>query len=97
MDLRVCTPASLNIDDLAGTIDFALAFAVVHEVPDAKRFLSEIYFSLNRGGVLLFSEPTGHVTEGTFGETLSIAGSIGFRMAEKPGIRRSHSALLVKE
>lgn len=97
MDLRVCTPASLHLDDLAGTIDFALAFAVVHEVPDAKRFLSEIYVSLNKGGVLLFSEPTGHVTEETFGETLSIAGSIGFRMAERPGIRRSLSGLLVKE
>ena len=97
MELRICTPGSLHIDDLAGTIDFALAFAVVHEVPDAKRLLSEIYVSLNKGGVLLFSEPTGHVTEETFGETVSIAGSIGFRMADKPRIRRSLSCLLMKE
>ncbi|MBM2841447.1 MAG: methylase involved in ubiquinone/menaquinone biosynthesis, partial [Bacteroidetes bacterium] len=55
MDLRVCTPASLHIDDLAGTIDFALAFAVVHEVPDAKRLLSEIHAALKTGGHLLLS------------------------------------------
>ncbi|MDP2886294.1 MAG: class I SAM-dependent methyltransferase [Ignavibacteria bacterium] len=97
MDLRVCTPASLHIDDLAGTIDFALAFAVVHEVPDAKRLLSEIHAALNTGGHLLLSEPSGHVSEGAFAKTLSVAESVGFRVAATAAIRRGHSKLLTKE
>jgi ubiquinone/menaquinone biosynthesis C-methylase UbiE len=97
MDLRVCTPESLNIDDLAGTIDFALAFAVVHEVPGAKRFLSEIHAALKTGGHLLLSEPTGHVSEQAFAKTLSIAQSVGFRVADTPAIHRSHSRFLAVE
>src|SRR5208337_3323076 len=79
IELRVCTPTSLGIDDLAQKIDFALVFAVVHEVPDAKRFLSEILRSLRNGGSLLFSEPAGHVSGEAFGGTLSIAETLGFR------------------
>ena len=33
IDPRICTGNSLAVADLAGKIDFALAFAVVHEVP----------------------------------------------------------------
>lgn len=96
IEMRVCTPTSLCIDDLAGRVDFALAFAVVHEVLDAKRFLPEIHASLKQSGLLLFSEPTGHVTKETFNETLSIAQDMGFRAEDPPAIRRSHTALLKK-
>jgi len=97
VELRVCTPTSLGIDDLEEKIDFALLFAVVHEVPDAKRFLSEILRSLRKGGLLLFSEPAGHVSREAFGGTLSIAQLLGFRIADSPKIRRSYSSLWVKE
>ena len=97
IELRVCTPTSLGIDDLAQKIDFALVFAVVHEVPDAKRFLSEILRSLRKGGSLLFSEPSGHVSGEAFGGTLSIAQLLGFRIAGSPKIRSSHSSLWVKD
>jgi ubiquinone/menaquinone biosynthesis C-methylase UbiE len=97
IELRVCTPTSLGIDDLAQKIDFALVFAVVHEVPDAKRFLSEILGSLRKGGLLLFSEPAGHVSREAFGGTLSIAQLLGFRIADSPKIRQSYSSLWVKD
>jgi ubiquinone/menaquinone biosynthesis C-methylase UbiE len=97
MELRVCTPASLHIDDLAGTIDFALAFAVLHEVPDTERVFSEIHAALKTGGHLLLSEPSGHVSERAFAKTLSVAQSLGFRVAGTPAIRRSHSKLLANE
>ena len=97
IELRVCTPASLCIDDLAEKVDFALLFAVVHEVPEAKQFLSEIQRSLRKGGLLLFSEPAGHVSREAFGGTLSIAPMLGFRIAGSPKIRSSRSSLWVKD
>jgi ubiquinone/menaquinone biosynthesis C-methylase UbiE len=97
IELRVCTPTSLGIDDLAETIDFALVFAVVHEVPDAKQFLSEIQRSLRKGGSLLFSEPAGHVSREAFEGTLATAQNLGFRVADSPKIRGSHSSLWVKD
>jgi ubiquinone/menaquinone biosynthesis C-methylase UbiE len=95
MDLRVCGPNLLCIDDLAGSIDFALAFAVVHEVPDAKSILTEIYAALRRRGASLLSEPTGLVSENAFEDTLSLALSTGFRVTDTTRIRRNHSRQLV--
>jgi len=97
IELRVCTPTSLGIDDLAEKVNFALVFAVVHEVPDAKRFLSEIQRSLGKGGLLLFSEPAGHVSRKAFEDTLATAQILGFRIADSPKITRSYSSLWVKD
>jgi ubiquinone/menaquinone biosynthesis C-methylase UbiE len=96
IELRVCTPTSVCIDDLAEKVDFALVFAVVHEVPDAKQFLSEIQKSLRRGGLLLFSEPVGHVSREAFENTLASAPSLGFRIVDSPKIRRSYSSVWVR-
>jgi ubiquinone/menaquinone biosynthesis C-methylase UbiE len=96
MEMRVCTAQSLCIDDLAEKIDFAMAFAVVHEVPDQKRFFREIFSAIKRGGFFLLSEPTGHVTTESFEATLSVAGEIGFKKVIVPEIRKSLSALLAK-
>ena len=96
MEMRVCTGKSLMIDDLERKIDFALAFAVVHEVPDAKRFFSEIHASLKCGGLFLFAEPTGHVTKEGFDRSLSLATAAGLTLHDSPVIRRSHAGLLVK-
>ncbi len=96
MEFRVCTPESLSIDDLAGTLDFALAIAVVHEVPDARRFLTGIFNALKKGGSLLFSEPVGHVSGDDFNGSLSLARAVGFEIQSVRKILRSHSALLKK-
>jgi ubiquinone/menaquinone biosynthesis C-methylase UbiE len=97
IELRVCTPTSLGIDDLTEKVNFALVFAVVHEVPDAGKFLSEVQRSLSKDGLLLFSEPTGHVSREAFQDTLATAQRLGFRIADSPKIRRSHSSVWVKQ
>lgn len=97
IELRVNTPASVGIDDLLEKVDFALIFAVLHEVPDAKQFLLEIHRSLRKGGSLLFSEPAGHVSREEFGGTLATAQTLGFRIVDSPKIRGSHSSLWVKD
>lgn len=42
IEIRQAGFDSLNIDDLKETVDFVLAFAVVHEVPDAGRFFQSL-------------------------------------------------------
>lgn len=96
IEARVCIGSSLQIKDLKGSIDFALAFAMVHEVPDQKQFLVEVYESLRKGGMLLVSEPSGHVDKTQFDRTLMEARKSGFREVRSPNIRNSVSVVLGK-
>jgi SAM-dependent methyltransferase len=61
LDLRLVDGGSLGVSDLRGKVDFALAFAMVHEVPNVGKFFSEIAAALGPEGKLLFSEPSWHV------------------------------------
>jgi ubiquinone/menaquinone biosynthesis C-methylase UbiE len=94
VETRLCTGTSLQIDDLAGKVDFALAFAVVHEVPDQNHLFEEVHHSLKRAGVLLLSEPHGHVTGEEFGRTIATAEQRGFRVLDSLNIRRSHAVTM---
>jgi SAM-dependent methyltransferase len=93
---RLAQPGGLGVSDLAGQADFVLAFAVVHELPDARTFFAEAAASLRPGGVLLFAEPTGHVSAGAFEDELRAAAAAGLTVQERPTIRNSHAALLAK-
>jgi len=94
IDPRVCDRSGLGLEDLGGTVDFALAFALVHEVPDAEAFFEQIHAALRPGGTCLVAEPKGHVREKRFEETLAAAKKTGLELGERPEIRRSHAALL---
>lgn len=93
---RTCTAESLTISDLAESIDFALAFAMVHEVPNPRDLFQEIYQALSPGGHLLFAEPGGHVSAQQFEKSLNLAKEIGLRDPQPIMIRKSHGALLKK-
>jgi len=97
IDMRICSNDSLQADDLAGSIDFAAAFNVVHEVPDIPSFMREIHSLLVRGGRFLVVEPKGHVNDGGFEGTTATAREAGFEVVERPTIRRSRSVLLQKD
>ena len=94
IDARVCSQSTLGVNDLAAKIDFALAFAMVHEVPDKHLLFSEIHRALKPGGKLLFAEPKGHVSKQDFVRTVSLGQSRGFEVAGDLKIRRSHAVLL---
>jgi len=96
VETRVASPASLGIDDLKGTVDFALAFAMVHELPDADAFFSELAMALKPGGRILLAEPDGHVDETAFAGELDVAGRHGFSVVDRPTIKWSTAALLQK-
>ncbi|HXH50874.1 MAG TPA: methyltransferase domain-containing protein [Terriglobia bacterium] len=96
IDARVVPPDTLGVDDLAGRVDFALVYAVVHEMPDAARFFTETAAALKPGGTLLLAEPAGHVKPPEFEAEISLAAQVGLKVVDSPAIRRSHSALLKK-
>lgn len=96
IDARVCLSGSLGLEDLNEQIDFAVASAVVHEVPDAARFFSEVYATIKPTGRFFVAEPRGHVSKDEFNETISAAERAGYRIVEHPQIRRSRAVLLGK-
>jgi len=96
IETRINHPNSLGLDDLQEDIDFALAFAVVHEVPDASRFFSEIYTTIKSSGSVLVVEPKGRVEEKEFEISVSVAEQHGFTVSDHPHISRYRAVLLEK-
>jgi ubiquinone/menaquinone biosynthesis C-methylase UbiE len=94
VDARVVPPESLAISDLTGSFDFILAFAVVHEMPDAGRFFREAANAAKTGATLLVAEPRGHVKDSMFENELKLAAEAGFEVVRRPAIVHSHAALL---
>jgi ubiquinone/menaquinone biosynthesis C-methylase UbiE len=87
---------SLLIQEFEGKVDFALAFAVVHEVANQTQLFEEIHRAMRPGALLLISEPKGHVTTGAFEKTMGIAQGAGFKTDSNIQIKQSHSVLLKK-
>jgi ubiquinone/menaquinone biosynthesis C-methylase UbiE len=97
LDPRLTTNDDLGISDLQNQIDFALAFAVVHELHDIKSFFSQIFPVLKPDAKFLVAEPKGHVSESDFENSISIAEKAGFVELERPAVFRSRTILLQKK
>jgi 2-polyprenyl-3-methyl-5-hydroxy-6-metoxy-1,4-benzoquinol methylase len=97
VDVRLCSPTSLEITEYEGRCDFALTFAVVHEAPDAARLMTGIRAAMKPGALCLLAEPSGHVSKEAFSATLRVAADAGLTVADGPRIRLSRSALLRKD
>jgi ubiquinone/menaquinone biosynthesis C-methylase UbiE len=87
---------SLHIEKYEDQVDFALAFSVVHEVPDQVRMFDEVYHSMKDGALLLISEPEARVAKEDFQNTIKTARASGFREEASLDIRKSYSILLRK-
>src|SRR5436305_779679 len=96
IDARVTSAETLGLNDFAGKIDFTLAFAMVHEFPDAQHFFDEVARASKPGATLLLAEPRGHVKDAAFDAELSAAAKSGFQSLARPRIARSHAAVLGK-
>jgi tRNA A58 N-methylase Trm61 len=96
IDARQPKGDHLGIEDYQGKVDFALAFAMVHEVPKPEVLLADIHNALKPGGKLLLAEPAGHVKSEQFEATIALAQNSGFTVESRPAIRRSHAAVLVR-
>jgi ubiquinone/menaquinone biosynthesis C-methylase UbiE len=76
--------------------DFALIFAMLHEVPDPDRLLSEVHACLKPAGKLLLAEPPLHVPGKKFASEAAIAEKVGFQIIERPRIRWCRAVVLGK-
>lgn len=91
-----CSAESLGLEELSHQVSFALAFAMVHEVPEQERFFQELHHLLRPTGRLLVAEPRGHVTAEAFEESVRVATAAGFVELDRPSIRKSHAMVLQK-
>jgi SAM-dependent methyltransferase len=97
VDARLAQEGSLGIGELEGQCDFALLFALVHEIPDLQGFFAQLASALAPGAKVLVSEPAGHVTREGFGKSLELAAECGLSVQGEPKIWRSLSAVLVRQ
>jgi len=96
IETRACSTDSLKIDDLARRVDFVLAFAVVHEIPDHPRLFRELAAALAPDGRILLSEPSGHVSVAAFAQTLEEAEAAGLMIVDHPTIKGGRSVVLAR-
>ena len=79
--------------ELERTVDFALAFWVVHEVPDQERLFAAVLRHLEPDGRFLVVEPRGHVMEKDFKGSVERARGAGLELVAEPSIGRNLTAL----
>ncbi len=77
-------------------VDFALAFYMVHEVPDQEQFFAELGSILKPAGQVLIAEPPIHVSKKAFAETIEKAQTAGFITVEEPKIFLSKAVIMKK-
>ncbi len=78
----------------AESVDFALAFWMVHEVPDRKAFFSQVRDLLKPAGAFLMAEPKLHIASAQFETELQEAQTAGLQVAGRPQVAFSRAALL---
>ena len=91
---RLADATEMPVQDLKGRVDFILAFAMVHELPDAGKFFKDAIKTLTPEGRLLISEPSWHVRAEDFRRSLELAEAAGFSVESEPKISHNRSALL---
>jgi ubiquinone/menaquinone biosynthesis C-methylase UbiE len=85
--------ASLERIGVTEPVDFALAFWMVHEVPDQVHLLKEIAGTLKPQGQFLLAEPVLHVSGPAFAKSVNIAQEVGLSIVDKPRIFISNAVL----
>jgi ubiquinone/menaquinone biosynthesis C-methylase UbiE len=96
LELRQPKEKHLGVDDLNNQVDFVLAFAVVHELPDQNVFFADAFAALKAGGSVLLAEPSGHVNEEAWERTVACAERAGFHRHDAAAIKRSRTVRLLK-
>jgi ubiquinone/menaquinone biosynthesis C-methylase UbiE len=90
---HLCVGGRLGVTE---AVDFALAFFMIHEVPDKDSLFAEVYSILKPDGRFLIVEPPFHVSKAEFGETVRKAMNAGFEMLSRPKVTFCKTALFGK-
>ncbi|HOI47965.1 MAG TPA: class I SAM-dependent methyltransferase [Prolixibacteraceae bacterium] len=85
---RLITGSDRDFEGMDQLADFALLFAVAHEVPDQEALFARLYRMLKPGATLFFAEPPGHVKIREFLRSVSWAEKAGFRKSSAVDLRK---------
>jgi ubiquinone/menaquinone biosynthesis C-methylase UbiE len=91
--LHKCEQSAINLND---TVDFILAFYVIHEVVNQEEIFKEFRQILSPNGKVLIIEPDFRVSKNDFNIMITRLEKTGFKISEKPKISFSRSILLHK-
>jgi cyclopropane fatty-acyl-phospholipid synthase-like methyltransferase len=94
IETRLTAPRRLDLADMTGRADFAMAIHVVHELPDEAAFFAELRAALKPGAGLLLVEPRGHVSADEFAATVAVAEREGFACDPTRTVALERSALM---
>ena len=94
IETRLAEGEGLPTRDLSGRVDFAIAFWVVHELPDVERFFADLHESLRPGGKVLVTEPKGHVSQNSFTEEIELASRSGLHVGSRSETRSNIPVVL---
>ena len=89
---HLCQANDIAFSD--GKVDFALAFYMVHEVPDRIRFLTQVADLLKPTAHLMLIEPTHHVKASQIEQILNEANSVGLQLIKPIKLAFSRGMLL---
>ncbi len=89
--LHPCRPNEIG---LSQSVDFVLAFYVLHELPNQAAFFTQVRQLLSAQGHLFIVEPPLHVSRTEFETTLRTARDAGFVLVAQPRISFSKAILL---
>ncbi len=89
--LQLSGTSGLHLNEM---FDFALAFWMVHEVPDRGQILREIANHLKPSGKFLLVEPIGHVRRKMFDETVNLAERSGLVRVQDVRVALSRAVVL---
>jgi len=96
IETHACSDDAIGIEGRTGAFDFALAFAVMHEVVDPACYFRELSHLLKPGARLLLAEPAAHIDETDFERTVAVAIESGFVVAGHPKIHLSRAVVMTK-
>jgi SAM-dependent methyltransferase len=89
-----CAPDRVGVK---GPVDFALAFWMMHEVPDGAAFCAEISGMLAPGGRFFVAEPLFHTTRRDFLNAIEHAAAAGLAVFSHPKVALSRAVVFTKE
>ena len=77
-------------------VDFVLAFWMVHEVRNQKKFFEELRSIIKPNGLILIIEPKVHVSNREFNAMVDLIKEIGFAIVETPKVFFSRTVVIKK-
>jgi len=75
-------------------VDFALAFYMIHEVPDQTKLFKELKSTIKTNGLLFIAEPKFHVSRKSFNVMIDSLIDAGFEIRDRPKVFFSRAVVL---